>query len=73
MLQAETQRIVNDLHKGVSAHPARQLVYNRAGDVLAVINALWEETKRADVAEARLAAVERADDDTAIVEESPAA
>lgn len=55
----EQQRIVNDLHKGVSSLPYKQMVYNQAGDVLQLINAVHGESKRADVAEARVATLEQ--------------
>lgn len=51
------QQTLNDLHKGVSAVSPERLVMNKAGQVLDVINFAWSETRRADAAEAKLAAI----------------
>jgi hypothetical protein len=57
-MTAETQRILTALHQGVGQLPYEMLVRNKAGDVATLINEVWAQVKRADVAETRLAAAE---------------
>jgi hypothetical protein len=49
--------IAHRLHLIASSVPPRYPVTVTAGDLLALINGFWQESKRADVSDARLAAL----------------
>lgn len=58
MLTDEQNQIATALHLGCSAVPKERPVSVQAGQVVTVVNALRQETLRADKAEARAAAAE---------------
>lgn len=49
----EMLQLTRRLHHEIGGVPRQRTVELRAGDVLDLINALWAEEQRADVAEAR--------------------
>jgi hypothetical protein len=53
----EQERIAAALRKGVTAVRPEMLVRNKAGDVLAILDALKTEKERADELAAQLAAI----------------
>lgn len=64
-VHASQQRARDRLHEAAACLPACSRITVMAGDVNDVLNALWQETQRADRAEARLESLAAANSGTA--------